>query len=90
MSDSITNIFVISDSVGETGLSLITAGTVQFPNSKFNIRRFPLTKTISLLQGILNKAKRENAIILHTLLILNYLTMLIISVKKITCMLLML
>ena len=66
MSDSITNIFVISDSVGETGLSLITAGTVQFPNSKFNIRRFPLTKTISLLQGILNKAKRENAIILHT------------------------
>lgn len=44
MSDSITNIFVISDSVGETGLSLITAGTVQFPNSKFNIRRFPLTK----------------------------------------------
>ena len=54
MSDSITNIFVISDSVGETGLSLITAGTVQFPNSKFNIRRFPLTKTISLLQGILN------------------------------------
>ena len=88
MSDSITNIFVISDSVGETGLSLITAGTVQFPNSKFNIRRFPLTKTISLLQGILNKAKMPLFYIL--LLILNYLTMLIILVKKITCMLLML
>ena len=28
MSDSITNIFVISDSVGETGLSLITAGSI--------------------------------------------------------------
>lgn len=90
MSDSITNIFVISDSVGETGLSLITAGTVQFPNSKFNIRRFPLTKTISLLQGILNKAKEKMPLFYILLLILNYLTMLIILVKKITCMLLML
>src|SRR5699024_6973579 len=66
MTDTINNIFVIDDLVVETRLSLITTGIVLFPNSKFNIRRFPLTKTISLLQGILNKAKRENAIILHT------------------------
>lgn len=67
MNNEKINIYVISDSLGETGFSLLTAGTVQFPKSQFNISRFPLVKTKSLLTGILNKAKKDNAIVLHTL-----------------------
>ncbi|KRM91029.1 pyruvate, water dikinase regulatory protein [Liquorilactobacillus cacaonum] len=60
-------IFVISDSLGETGNNLAEAATVQFPNVKFEYHRFPLTKTTSLLAGILEKAKRLDAFVVHTL-----------------------
>lgn len=60
------NVFAISDSLGETSYAIAQAASVQFPNTEFKIHRYPLIKTTSLLSGIMNKAKRENAIIVHT------------------------
>lgn len=60
-------VFIISDSIGETAYNLATAATVQFPDVEFDYQRFPLTKTTSLLAGILEQAKRADAFIVHTL-----------------------
>ncbi len=60
------NVFIISDSLGETGNNLAQAAMVQFPDADFKVHRYPLIKTVSILTGILNKARRENAIIVHT------------------------
>ncbi|KRL38452.1 pyruvate, water dikinase regulatory protein [Liquorilactobacillus uvarum] len=60
------SIFIISDSLGETGYNLAQAAYVQFPGIDFKLTRFPLTKTTSLLGGILNQAKRADALIIHT------------------------
>lgn len=59
-------VYAISDSLGETAFAIANAASVQFPESKFKIERYPLIKTISLLQGLMNKAKREQAIVIHT------------------------
>lgn len=60
------NIYAISDSLGETSYALAQAAAVQFPQTDFKIQRFPLIKTLSILTGILNRAKREDATIFHT------------------------
>lgn len=60
------NIFIISDSLGETAFNLAQAASVQFPNTDFNFSKFPLIRTKSILQGILNKAQREHAFVVHT------------------------
>ena len=62
-------LFIISDSLGETGFNLVQAAMVQFPESKFTIKRFPLTRTTSLLDGILKQAKRENAFVVYSLVV---------------------
>ena len=72
MSQQIPNkipLFIISDSLGETGFNLVQAAMVQFPNSQFKIKRFPLTRTISLLDGILKQAKREQAFVVYSLVV---------------------
>ncbi|GAJ25485.1 ATP/GTP-binding protein [Liquorilactobacillus sucicola DSM 21376 = JCM 15457] len=60
------SLFIISDSLGETGYNLAQAAAVQFPNIDFKLHRFPLTKTTSLLGGILTQAKRADAFIIYT------------------------
>lgn len=62
-------IFVISDSIGETAYNLVQAVVVQFPEVKFDIQQYPLVRTSSLLNGILKRAKRVNAVIVHTLVL---------------------
>lgn len=59
-------IYIISDSLGVTGNGLVQAAVVQFPNDEFKIERYPLTRTESLLQGILKKGEREQAVIVYT------------------------
>ncbi|HIZ95448.1 pyruvate, phosphate dikinase/phosphoenolpyruvate synthase regulator [Ligilactobacillus pobuzihii] len=66
-----TIIFVISDSIGETAYNLVQATVAQFPEVDFEIQQYPLVRTSSLLSGILKRAKRVNAIIVHTLVIKN-------------------
>lgn len=62
-------VFVISDSIGETAYNLVQAAAVQFPEVDFDIQQYPLVKTTSLLAGILKRAKKANAVIVHTLVL---------------------
>ncbi|MBW1605518.1 pyruvate, water dikinase regulatory protein [Lactobacillus sp. Sy-1] len=61
------NVFIISDSSGETAFSVARIAVSQFPDVKVNYQRFPFIQTKSILTGILKMALENNAIIFHTL-----------------------
>ena len=62
------NIYVISDSVGETAQQVSKASISQFDISdNYEIKRFPYIVDIESLKNILNDAKNENAIVVYTL-----------------------
>lgn len=65
MTQNVT-IYVMSDSIGATAMSLAQAVMVQFPKTKFNIKRFPFITTLSILKGTLSRANREHAFVIHT------------------------
>ncbi|WP_418526825.1 kinase/pyrophosphorylase, partial [Ligilactobacillus animalis] len=44
------HVYAISDSLGETAYAIAEAASVQFPNADFKIQRYPLIKTVSLVQ----------------------------------------
>ena len=60
-------VYVISDSLGETAKHVVDSALVQFPDSNFTVEKFPFSRTTSMIDGILNRAKRANAFIIHTL-----------------------
>ncbi|KRO18176.1 pyruvate, water dikinase regulatory protein [Lacticaseibacillus saniviri] len=60
-------LFLISDSIGETGLKLAQAVAAQFPDLAPRYIRFPFVNTEKKLIGILDQAKEENGIVIHTL-----------------------
>ncbi|KAF0465140.1 pyruvate, phosphate dikinase/phosphoenolpyruvate synthase regulator [Pediococcus acidilactici] len=62
----ITNVFIISDSVGDTGDQVARAAAAQFLDAHLRFSRYPFTQTISLLDSILKKAEREKAMIFST------------------------
>ncbi len=45
--DNAINVYIISDSLGETGNNLAQAAIVEFPKADFKVHRYPLIKTIS-------------------------------------------
>ncbi|USS86595.1 kinase/pyrophosphorylase [Fructilactobacillus cliffordii] len=61
------NVFVISDSSGQTGTALAKTAAAQFPEAYANISQYPFIRTKSILTGILKLAKENQAIIFHTL-----------------------
>lgn len=60
-------IFIISDSSGETALTVAQTAVSQFPKVEASYQRFPFIQTDSILEGILNLAKKQRAMIFHTL-----------------------
>lgn len=61
-------IYTISDSIGETSQKLIGAVMVQYPDVPFrNAYRFPFVTDEQELVGILKDAKKEDAIVISTL-----------------------
>lgn len=60
-------IFIISDSSGETALTVAQTAVSQFPTVQASYQRFPFIQTDSILDGILNLAKKQRAMIFHTL-----------------------
>lgn len=62
-------VFVVSDSVGETGKNAVKAVVSQFrPNfEQVEIRRFPKVEHVSQLEEIMQAAKKEQACIVFTL-----------------------
>lgn len=61
-------LYIISDSVGETGFNLAQAVMSQFPKLKPIYCRFPFINTETKLQRVLEKAKADDhPIVIHTL-----------------------
>ncbi|KRK98156.1 hypothetical protein FD04_GL001134 [Secundilactobacillus odoratitofui DSM 19909 = JCM 15043] len=60
-------IFLISDSSGETALTVAQTAVAQFPDLQVKYQRFPFIQTESILGGILNLAAKKNAVLYYTL-----------------------
>ncbi|MDA9470167.1 pyruvate, water dikinase regulatory protein [Enterococcus sp. 5H] len=60
-------IFVISDSAGETASKLAAASMAQYPTVEFSLFRRTFAKEEDKLKKALEDAKRENAMVLHTI-----------------------
>ncbi|MCD2255808.1 kinase/pyrophosphorylase [Lactobacillus sp. CC-MHH1034] len=60
-------LYLISDSVGETAFNLAQAAMAQFPDIKPIYCRFPFVHTQEKLMRVLEQAKSDHAIVLHTL-----------------------
>ena len=61
-------IYLISDSTGETLDRIFLALKAQFTNFEYELNNFSFTRTENQIQQILEKAKkRENPIILYTI-----------------------
>lgn len=64
------DIFIVSDSVGETGEYMLHAVLSQFPNitdDEINIVKYTFIDTIEKLEPVLTLAKTKNAIVITTL-----------------------
>ena len=61
-------IYLISDSTGETLERIFMALKTQFINFKYNVQQFSFTRTENQIKKIVDKAKKnENSIILYTI-----------------------
>lgn len=60
-------IFVISDSAGETASKLAAASMAQYPSVDFTLHRRTFAKNEKKLFQALNDAKEKNAMVLHTI-----------------------
>ena len=60
-------IYLISDSTGETLDRIFMALKAQFKNFKYSINQFSFTRTQNQISQILEKAKKENSIVLYTI-----------------------
>ncbi|MBC8589679.1 pyruvate, water dikinase regulatory protein [Wansuia hejianensis] len=64
----VLNIYIISDSLGETGALVARAAISQFRTQKYEIKRFPYIYEIERLKEILDEAVSiENSIVIYTL-----------------------
>lgn len=70
-------IYVISDSIGETGELIGRAAVRQFIPDKFEIRRFPYVSEESKIQEIFNEARLYVSIIIYTTVQENILNLII-------------
>lgn len=61
------NIYIISDSIGETANQVLNACLAQFPTLDTDIRRFSQVSTLENLEKILNSAMQERAMVVYTL-----------------------
>lgn len=61
------NIYIISDSVGGTANSLGKAAMAQFPEAEIKLHGYPFIRGEDTLVSILDKAKKDHAMVLHTL-----------------------
>ncbi|MBM7614634.1 pyruvate, water dikinase regulatory protein [Alkaliphilus hydrothermalis] len=62
-------IYVLSDSIGETGEQVAKAGISQFNIEDYEIRRFPFITEKSQIEEIMIEAKEEKAVIVFTMVV---------------------
>ncbi|MGX7417715.1 pyruvate, water dikinase regulatory protein [Carnobacterium gallinarum] len=62
------SIYILSDSVGETAQSVVSAVTAQFPSLvPFDLNLYPFVDNLALLKDILREALQNNGIVVYTL-----------------------
>lgn len=62
------SIYIVSDSLGETGVQVANAAIAQFNIKDFEIKRFPYVLNVESLQNVLDEASQEeNVVIIYTL-----------------------
>lgn len=59
-------IFVLSDSIGETGTKIARASVAQFPNCNYEIKRYPYISDESHIESAIEEAKNIPAIIIYS------------------------
>ena len=65
----IVNLIIISDSVGDTAFNMVQAGAVQYPDVKFNYRRYPFITNREKLEKVFDEITEfENVLIAFTLI----------------------
>ncbi len=62
-------VYVLSDSIGETGEQVARAAISQFNPAKYEVRRFPYITDFDQVEEIFSEAKNERSIILYTIVI---------------------
>ncbi len=66
---NILTVYVLSDSIGETGELLARAALSQFNSGKYNVRRFPFITEEDQILEVFNEASKEPSVILFTIVI---------------------
>lgn len=67
--DKSLTIYVLSDSIGETGELLSRAALSQFNSGKYEVRRFPFITAEDQIAEIFEEAKDEPSVIIYTIVI---------------------
>jgi regulator of PEP synthase PpsR (kinase-PPPase family) len=62
-------IIIVSDGLGSTAQAAVEAAQVQFPDVNFTIERYPGVRTKNQILDIVEEAARCNAIIVHTIVL---------------------
>ncbi len=66
--DNTIDIYIVSDSLGETAKTVAKACIYQFPNHEnWNIKRHPYINNKNLLMDVLEKAKEVNALVMYSM-----------------------
>lgn len=68
MNKNIT-IYVLSDSIGETGEQVARAAVSQFNPEKYEIRRFPYITCKDQITEVFEEARKERSLIIYTIVI---------------------
>ena len=66
MKNSLT-VYVLSDSIGETGELLARAALSQFNSGKYHVRRFPFITEEEQIIEVFNEARKEPSVIIFTI-----------------------
>ncbi|MDR0846043.1 MAG: kinase/pyrophosphorylase [Lactobacillales bacterium] len=62
----VINLYLVSDSAGETAYKLATAIMAQYPDVKFRVIRKAFVKDFEYLEKILLRAEQDNGLVVHT------------------------
>ena len=62
-------VYVLSDSIGETGELLAKAALSQFNSGKYHIKRFPFVNDKEQILEVFSEARKEPSIIIFTIVI---------------------
>jgi len=75
-------IYILSDSIGETGELVVKAAISQFAEADMEIRRRPYLKSIEQIEVVLKEASQTNSVIMYTLVRLDLKAALETSAKR--------